>query len=91
MTDPRIRRQTLWLLALLWPLGAAAGVIDAVNSVRRHGCGAAAAHVAPLRENARLIEVARHLSQGTQLQQAQRLADYHALSSFSVHVAKVPP
>ena len=90
MTDPRTGRQTLLLVALCWPLGVSAGVIDAVNSVRRHGCGAAPARGAPLHESARLVEVARRLAQGVELHQAQRLADYHAASSFALHVSNVP-
>jgi uncharacterized protein YkwD len=91
MTDPRTRCQILWLPALLAPVAAVAGVIDSVNSVRRHGCGPHPASVAPLRESERLDQVARQLSQGVQLRQAQLLADYHSVSSFSVRISNVPP
>ena len=90
MTDPRTRCQILLLLALLAPLCAAADVTDSVNSVRRHGCGAGPGGVPPLRENARLDQVARQLSQGTELRVAQRLAGYHAVSSFAVRISPVP-
>ena len=90
MTDPRTRCQILLLLALLAPLCAAADVTDSVNSVRRHGCGARPGGVRPLREDARLDQVARQLSQGAELRVAQRLAGYHAVSSFSVRISPVP-
>src|ERR1700694_694116 len=90
MTDPRTRYQILLLLALLAPLCAAADVTDSVNSVRRDGCGARSGGVRPLRENARLDQVARQLSLGAELRVAQRLAGYHAVSSFSVRVSAVP-
>jgi uncharacterized protein YkwD len=90
MTDPRTRCQILLLLALLAPQCAAADVTDSVNSVRRHGCGARPGGARPLRENARLDQVARQLSLGAELQVAQRLAGYHAVSSFAVRIAAVP-
>lgn len=90
MTDPRTRCQILLLLALLAPQCAAAGVTDSVNSVRRHGCGARPGGVPPLRESARLDQVARQLSLGAELQAAQQLAGYHAVSSFSVRISAVP-
>jgi uncharacterized protein YkwD len=90
MTDPRTRCQMLLLLALLSPLCAAADLTDAVNSVRRHGCGARPGGVGALRENARLDEVARQLSLGAELRAAQQLAGYHAVSSFSVRISAVP-
>jgi uncharacterized protein YkwD len=93
MTDLRSRCQ-LWvlpLLALLAPAAAAADVIDAVNAVRDGGCGDQPGRVPPLRENARLDEVAHRLSQGTDLRTAQRFADYHAVSSFSVSISHVAP
>jgi uncharacterized protein YkwD len=90
MTERRARCQIL-LLTLLAPLTARAAVIDAVNSVRRHGCGAHPVRVAALQPSARLTQVARQLSQGVELRRAQQLADYHAVSSFSVHISAVPP
>jgi len=90
MTDPRTRCQILLLLALLCPLCAAADLTDSVNGVRRHGCGARPGGVAPLRENARLDQVARQLSLGAELNAAQRLAGYHAVSSFSVRISAGP-
>jgi uncharacterized protein YkwD len=90
MTDPRTRCQILLLLALLAPQCAAAAVTDSVNSVRRHGCGARPGGAQPLRANARLDQVARHLSLGAELQVAQRLAGYHAVSSFAVRISAVP-
>ena len=89
MTDPRTRCQILLLLALLAPQCAAAAVTDSVNSVRRHGCGARPGGAQPLRENARLDQVARQLSLGAELQLAQRLAGYHAVSSFAVRISAV--
>jgi len=92
MTDPRVRCQILLLLAaLLAPLGAAADVIDYVNSVRRHGCGAPAGGAARLRESTRLDEVARQLAHGAELRAAQQLVGYHAVSAFSLHISGVPP
>ncbi|HXO15456.1 MAG TPA: CAP domain-containing protein [Steroidobacteraceae bacterium] len=90
MTDPRTRCQILLLLALLAPQCAAADVTDAVNSVRRHGCGARPGGARPLRENRRLDQVARQLSLGAELQVAQRLAGYHAVSSFAVRISALP-
>jgi uncharacterized protein YkwD len=90
MTDPRTRCQILLLLALLAPQCAAADVTDSVNSVRRHGCGARPGGMQPLRENARLDQVARQLSLGAELRVAQRLAGYHAVSSFAVRISAVP-
>jgi len=90
MTDPRTRCQILLLLALLAPQCAAADVTDSVNSVRRHGCGAHPGGARPLRENARLDQVARQLSLGAELHGAQRLAGYRAVSSFAVRISAVP-
>jgi uncharacterized protein YkwD len=91
MTEPRRRCQILLLPALLAPLAAAADVVDYLNSVRRHGCGVRGGGVAPLRESARLDEVARRLSEGVELRAAQQLAGYHAASAFSVRISGVPP
>jgi len=91
MTEPRSRCQILWVAVLLAPVAAAAGVIDSVNSVRRHGCGPHPGSVAPLHASERLEQVARQLAQGVQLRQALQLADYHAVSSFSLHVSNVAP
>ncbi len=93
MTDLRSRCHT-WLLpwlALLAPASATADIIDAVNAVRDGGCGDQPRGVAPLRESARLDEVAHRLSQGTDLRTAQLFANYHAVSSFSVSISHVPP
>src|SRR5579862_8656156 len=91
MTDPRMRCQILLLLwAALGPLRAAAGVIDAVNSVRRHGCGPQPVRVAALHASTRLAAVARQLAEGAELRQAEQRAGYHAASSFSVHISNVP-
>jgi uncharacterized protein YkwD len=92
MTDLRTRCQILSLslaLAAAWP--AAADVIDAVNVVRDGGCAGRVARAAPLRENERLDEVARRLSQGSDLPTAEQAAGYHAASSFSVSISHVPP
>src|ERR1700730_2860728 len=91
MNDPRTRCQILLLLALLAPQCAAADVTDSVNSVRRHGCGARPGGARPLCENPRLDQVARQLSLGAERQVAQRLAGYHAVSSFAVRISAVPP
>jgi uncharacterized protein YkwD len=92
MTDLRTRcHWRLLLLALLAPAAAPADVIDAINAVRNLGCDGHHGGVAPLREEARLNKVAQRLSQGTDLQSAQRLAGYHAVSSFSVSISNVPP
>lgn len=92
MTDPRARRQTrVLLLALLVPAIACADVADAVNAVRYAGCAGHRGGLPALRESAPLDEVAHRLSQGTDLSTAQRFADYHAVSSFSVSISHVPP
>ena len=92
MTDPRIRCQILWVsLALLAPFCATADVVDAVNIVRDGGCAGRVPRAAPLRENERLDEVARRLSQGSDLPTAEQAAGYHAASSFSVSISHVPP
>jgi uncharacterized protein YkwD len=91
MTEPRARCQILLLAVLLVPLGAAASVADSVNAVRARGCGGHAGGVAALHVSARLDEVARQLSRGAELRSAQRLAGYHAVSAFSVHLAAVAP
>ena len=91
MTDLRTRCQILLLVpALLGPPYAAADVVDAINAVRDGGCGGRV-RAAPLRENERLDEVARRLSQGSDLTTAQQAAGYHAASSFSVSISHVPP
>jgi uncharacterized protein YkwD len=95
MTEPRIQRQSRRLLlpavlALLAPVFGRADVIDAVNALRYEGCGGSHRGMAPLRENAKLDEVAHRLSQGTDLRTAQEFAAYHAVSSFSVSVSGVP-
>ncbi len=93
MTDPRKRCQTLLALlllaALLRPWSAAADVVDSVNTVRDGGCGGRVTGVALLRESARLDEVAKRLSQGSDLRTAEQSAQYHAVSAFSVSVSPV--
>lgn len=100
MTEPRIQRQSpgrlrtllpAAALAVLAPVWAVADVIDAVNTLRYEGCGARPGGLAPLRESAKLDEVAHRLSQGTDLRTAEQFADYHAVSSFSVSISGVPP
>ncbi len=91
MTDPRRRCQRLALVAAVLPLAARADILDSLNSVRRHGCGEHPVRVAPLASSARLAEVARQLSGGAELHAAERLAGYHALSSFSVRISGVAP
>jgi uncharacterized protein YkwD len=93
MTDLRTTRHTALalLLALLAPAAARADVIDAVNAVRHVGCDGRHPGVAPLRENARLDEVAHRLSQGADLRTALQFAGYHEVSSFSVSISNVPP
>ena len=93
MTDQPIRCQfrLLLLMALLGPGAAPADVVDAVNAVRDAGCDGCTGGAVPLRESERLDEVAHRLSQGTDLQTAERFADYHAVSSFSVSISHVPP
>ena len=95
MTEPRIQRQSWRLLlpavlALSAPVCGRADVIDAVNALRYEGCGGSHRGTAPLRENAKLDEVAHRLSQGTDLRTAEQFADYHAVSSFSVSISGVP-
>jgi uncharacterized protein YkwD len=91
MTDPRARYQcALLLLALLSPLLARADVITSVNAVRAAGCEGRPGGVPPLKESARLDEVAHQLAKGASLRAAQQQAGYQALSSFSVTVSGVP-
>jgi uncharacterized protein YkwD len=95
MTEPRIQRQPRRVLlpavlALAAPICGRADVIDAVNALRYEGCGGHRPGMAPLRENAKLDEVAHRLSQGTELRTAEQFADYHAVSSFSVSISGVP-
>lgn len=90
MTDLMMRRQrAALLLVMLAPMGCAADVTGAVNSVRAHGCDARAGGTAPLRASAPLDEVARQLAAGAPLGLALQRANYHAVSSFSVSVAGV--
>ena len=91
MTDLRARYQcALLLLALLSPLLARADVITSVNAVRAAGCEGRPGGVPPLKESARLDEVAHQLAKGASLRAAQQQARYQALSSFSVTVSGVP-
>src|SRR5256885_16878530 len=83
MTAPRTRCQILLLLALLCPLCAAADLTDSVNGVRRHGCGARPGGVAPLRENARLDQVAPPLALGAGLNAGHRPPRYPRVSGFA--------
>ena len=92
MTDLRTGCQLLLLLALLLgPARAAADVIDAITTVRDGGCAGRTRSVPPLRENERLDEAAKRLSQGSTLPVALQAAGYHAASSFSVSISQVPP
>lgn len=92
MTDLRRRCQIpLLLAALLTPLSVAADVIDAVNIVRYGGCGGRVKSAPPLHESERLDEVAKRLSQGSDLATAQQAAGYHAATAFSVSISRVPP
>ena len=93
MTDLRTRCHTALALlaALLLPAAAGAEVIDSVNAVRSSGCGGRYRGAPPLRENARLDEAARRLSEGTDLRTALQSAGYHEVSSFSVSISNVPP
>jgi len=91
MTDLRARCQLLLLLAgLLAPWCAAADIVDAVNIVRYGGCAGRVHSAPPLRESERLDEVAKRLSQGSDLTTAQQAAGYHAATSFSVSISHVP-
>jgi uncharacterized protein YkwD len=91
MTDLPMRCQLgaglLWCLLL--PALARADVVDSVNTVRRGGCGGLPA-VSALAHSTGLDAVARELSGGAALREAQRSAGYHAASSFSVSVSGVP-
>jgi hypothetical protein len=79
----RKRLHIAQLFAVLVALASGAavgGMPDAINRARAQGCGVAAG---PLRENSRLIELARRLSLGTPLATAVRQAGYSA-----VHIAR---
>ena len=90
MTDRSRRCQICMLLLVLGAPCAMADVPEAVNAVRYAGC-AGHRRVPPLRQSALLDEVAHRLSQGTDLTTAQRIAGYHAVSSFSVSISNVAP
>jgi len=93
MTDLLTGRQfrgTSLLGLVLAPLLAHADVAGAVNTVRSHGCVDGGHAAAPLRGNARLDDVARHLSEGMPLREAEQQSGYHAASSFSVSISEVP-
>src|SRR5437868_3733108 len=72
----------LVLSIALIPVAAEASVAGAVNAARLHGCRANS----PLRENPRLNEAARRLSQGESLQNATRNAGYRYVTSASVQI-----
>lgn len=92
MTDLRMRRQrAACVLVMLAPWCCAADVVDAVNSVRARGCATRSGGTAPLRHSGPLDEAARQLAAGARLEVALQRANYHAVSSFSVSVAGVPP
>ncbi len=91
MTDLMMRRQRAALvLVMLAPIGCAADVTGAVNSVRARGCDARPGATTPLRASAVLDAVARQLAAGAPLGLALQRANYHAVSSFSLSVAGVP-
>ena len=93
MTDLLTGRQFLAtaLLGLGFaPLPARADVAAAVNAVRSRGCGNGGHAAASLHGSARLDEVARYLSAGLPLREAEQRAGYHAASSFSVSISEVP-
>jgi uncharacterized protein YkwD len=89
LTGRQFRGAALVWLALV-PLLAHGDVTGAVNAVRSHGCANGGHAVAPLRGNARLDEVARQLSAGVPLREAEQTSGYHAASSFSVSISAVP-
>lgn len=93
MTELRTRcqRAALLLFALCAPSLAGADVVAAVNAVRDGGCGGRVRAVPALRESRRLDEVARRLSEGSDLRTAQQAARYHSVRSFSVSISHVPP
>src|SRR3984893_7375069 len=73
------------------PDPAAVGVArPAVRRRRCHRCRQQRAPARLRREPRRLDQVARQLSLGAELQVAQRLAGYHAVSSFAVRISAVP-
>lgn len=73
------------LLCVSAPGWALADMPAVLNKVRAQSCGARQ----PLRSSARLDRVARLLSQGTQLQQAEQSAGYHAARSVSLSLSGV--
>lgn len=77
------------LLVLGTPLGAGAGVLDSVNSVRTQGCPLSRGGAAPLHESRRLDEVARQIAAGAALDAAQRRAGYRALNLYTISIAPV--
>jgi uncharacterized protein YkwD len=87
----RAWRCCLLLLALpaLGPLPAHADVLGAINAARLHGCRDTAGPQR-LRQNSRLDQAARHLSQGESLPAATGHAGYRAASSSAVQISNVP-
>jgi uncharacterized protein YkwD len=75
--------QLFAVLVALASGAAVGGMPDAINRARAQGCGVAAG---PLRENTRLIELARLLSLGTPLATAVRQAGYPAVRIVSLQV-----
>jgi uncharacterized protein YkwD len=68
------------------PQLCAAGVTEAVNWTRLHGCGAAAAKT-PLYVSAKLEQAARHYAGGATLQNAVADSGYLAAQSAAIHLS----
>ncbi len=74
---------------LMTPGAAAADVISSINKVRAQGCAGRPGVSGTLRENRRLDDVARQLSRGAELRQAQRTAGYHSVAAASIEISGV--
>jgi uncharacterized protein YkwD len=91
MTDSAPLRYLLLLLLLaLTPLTASADVISSINKVRAQGCPGGRGGLPPLQKNSRLNAVAKQLSRGAILRNAEKDAGYHAVASASVQISGVP-
>jgi uncharacterized protein YkwD len=89
MLDSPLRRRLCATLAgaLLGAAGPVClgdtGLTGALNKLRAQRCGTPE----PLRDSARLAQVAQLLSRGTRLQDAQRQAGYHSLQLLSLQLS----
>jgi uncharacterized protein YkwD len=70
--------------------GAAANLVDSINSLRAHGCAAGSGTGNKLKQTRALDEVAKEWSKGGRLKQALERAEYRAANSSSMRVSGAP-